>query len=61
MLWTYVMNFRNELECLSPHPRKHFQFSVAFVDKAGPYRSETTMVGWKGLPGTNTQDYYEHS
>ncbi len=58
VLRPYFTNFCNKLECLSP--RKRFQFSVAFVVKAGAYPSETPMAGWKGLPGTNTPAYYEH-
>jgi hypothetical protein len=43
VLRTYVTNFRNKLECLSPPPRKRFQFGEGFVGKTGAYPSEATM------------------
>ncbi len=58
----------NELELGNP-----FQASLMFASKAKAYPSKETFrcftlgwapvltnIGWKGLPGTNTLDYYEH-
>jgi hypothetical protein len=47
-------------------PDKHFQPSLMFGGEAGAYRSEALAsptnirLGWKGLPGTNTQAYHEN-
>jgi hypothetical protein len=63
------MNVCNKLECFGSG--RPFQPSLIFESKARAYLSSllgrflalpTNITrGWKGIPGTNTLAYYDHS
>jgi hypothetical protein len=62
-LWLLFMNVCDKLECLSVEGHSSLNWCLWVWPEAllgKPLALPTIRLGWKGLQGTNTLDYYKH-